>query len=133
MKDGSMEADSSQAVAGIKGTIFSLEDDGSVSILKVFEGTVEFESKATGESVTVTAGQAVSAGASGLGEVGSFDAAAEKAEWEALGADFSSGDDSGGLSSWVYAVIAAGAALVLGAAALLLLKRSRNRKGAAPA
>ncbi|HCX05059.1 MAG TPA: hypothetical protein DHM42_11320 [Clostridiales bacterium] len=42
IKDGSMNIEMSQAVAGIKGTTFVLEEDGNTSTLKVFEGAVEF-------------------------------------------------------------------------------------------
>jgi len=42
IKDGSMNIEMSQAVAGIKGTTFMLEEDGNTSTLKVFEGTIEF-------------------------------------------------------------------------------------------
>jgi hypothetical protein len=130
---GGFEVRTNQTVIGIKGTIFSLEEDGSVSRLKAFEGTVDFESTATGESVMVAAGQAVYADASGLGEIEGFDAASEKAEWEALGADFSSGEEGGDLSPWIYIVIAAAAVLVLGGVALLALKRFRGKKGTAAA
>jgi hypothetical protein len=81
MKDGSMEIDYSQAVAGIKGTTFICEEDGETSTLKVFEGTVEFTSKATGESVMVEAGQQASADAAGLSDVTDFDAASAEEEW----------------------------------------------------
>ncbi len=50
IKDGSMEIEMGQAVTGIKGTTLVLEDDGTSSTVKVIEGTVEFTSKATGES-----------------------------------------------------------------------------------
>lgn len=81
IKDGSMEIDMSQAVAGIKGTTFVCEDDGTTSTLKVFEGTVEFTSKATGEAVMVGAGQHVSADGAGLSPVTKLDEKAENAVW----------------------------------------------------
>jgi hypothetical protein len=42
LKDGEMNIEMSQAVAGIKGTTFILEETGSTSTVKVLEGTVEF-------------------------------------------------------------------------------------------
>lgn len=42
LKDGTMNIEMSQAVAGIKGTTFILEETGSTSTVKVLEGTVEF-------------------------------------------------------------------------------------------
>ncbi|MEM2131324.1 MAG: FecR domain-containing protein, partial [Candidatus Woesearchaeota archaeon] len=41
LNDGSMDIEMSQAVAGIKGTTFVLEEDGKNSILKVIEGEVD--------------------------------------------------------------------------------------------
>jgi hypothetical protein len=81
MKDGSMEIDMSQGVCGIKGTTFVCEEDGETSTLKVFEGTVEFTSKATGDSVMVGAGQKASADDTGLSEVTDFDTDAGEEEW----------------------------------------------------
>lgn len=81
LKDGSMEIEMSQAVAGIKGTTFVLEDDGSTSTLKVIEGTVEFTALADGRSQRVEAGSMISADARGLGSVQPFDTAAESAAW----------------------------------------------------
>ena len=73
MLDGSMEIDMSQAVAGIKGTRFILTETGTESKVEVTEGTVAFTSKATGNEVLVTAGEAVVATAQGLGEKTTFD------------------------------------------------------------
>jgi len=81
LKDGSMDIEMSQAVAGIKGTTFVLEDDGTTSTLKVIEGTVEFTALASGESQSVSAGSMLSADARGLGEQQAFDVTAESAAW----------------------------------------------------
>lgn len=69
LKDGSMDIEMSQAVCGIKGTTFVLEDDGSTSTLKVIEGTVEFTALSNGESRMVKAGEMISANPQGLGEI----------------------------------------------------------------
>lgn len=45
IKDGSMNVEMSQAVAGIKGTILILETDNTVSSVKVLEGKVEVSAK----------------------------------------------------------------------------------------
>jgi hypothetical protein len=50
----------------------------------VFEGTVEFRAKATGQSVMVHAGESVSAGPAGLRPVARFDVESEAAEWDAM-------------------------------------------------
>lgn len=57
-KDGTMNVEMSQAVAGIKGTIFVAESDGDVSRLQVLEGTVEVTDK-NGKKVTLTQNQEV--------------------------------------------------------------------------
>jgi len=53
--EGTMEVEMSQAVAGIKGTTFVLEETGSESILKVIDGKVELETNA-GDKLVVTGG-----------------------------------------------------------------------------
>ena len=84
MKDGSMEIDLNQAVASIKGTTFSLSTSALSSTVHVFEGTVAFRSKATGQTVMVNADESVSADTSGLRPLGRFDDAREAADWEAV-------------------------------------------------
>ncbi|MDP1688678.1 MAG: FecR family protein [bacterium] len=74
MKDGSMEIDMSQAVAGIKGTRFILTEDGTESKIEVTEGVVAFKSKTSGQEVNVSAGESVVATISGLSEKTTFDA-----------------------------------------------------------
>ncbi|MDP2845190.1 MAG: FecR family protein [Candidatus Methanoperedens sp.] len=81
-KDGSMEVEMNQAVSGTKGTIFALEETGSTSTLKVADGSVEFTHKVTGETLTIYAGEKVTAGKSGFGSIQRFDAESELAELE---------------------------------------------------
>ncbi len=66
LKDGSMQIGMSQAVAGIKGTVFVVEETGTTSTLKVLEGNVTLQSKVSGKQAQVSAGQMISASASGL-------------------------------------------------------------------
>lgn len=84
LKDGSMEVEMSQAIAGIKGTVFSLEGTKDKSTINVMEGRVEFKSKATGQTEMVNAGETLSADAKGLGQKTTFDVAAENASWKVL-------------------------------------------------
>jgi hypothetical protein len=58
-KDGSMQVEMSQAVAGIKGTRFILTENKKESKLEVTEGTVEFTHKKTKEKITVSSGESV--------------------------------------------------------------------------
>ncbi|MBN2796789.1 MAG: FecR domain-containing protein [Clostridia bacterium] len=81
VEKGTIEVEMSQAVAGIKGTTFICEENNGISTLKVFEGTVEFTSKATGEMVLISDGQMVSADQRGLSEVEKFDVKYEIATW----------------------------------------------------
>lgn len=57
--DGTLEIEMSQGVAGIKGTTFVMEEDGTTSTLKVLEGTVFFKPN-FGEEIVLTDGQMVS-------------------------------------------------------------------------
>jgi hypothetical protein len=72
-KDGSMQVEMSQAVAGIKGTTFIVEETGTTSTLKVIEGTVNYTSNANGTSVLVHTGEQASADMNGMSEVTPFD------------------------------------------------------------
>jgi tetratricopeptide (TPR) repeat protein len=84
IREGSMEVEMSQAVAGIKGTTIVCEETGSSSTLKVLEGTARFTSKATGEDILVSAGEMVTATESSISAPQSFDVDAENASWEEL-------------------------------------------------
>jgi hypothetical protein len=64
---GSLKVDMSQAVAEITGTVFTVTETGTESTLRVKEGSVAFTSKVDGETVTVAAGEKVTATAEGLG------------------------------------------------------------------
>lgn len=60
IKDGSMEVEMSQAVAGIKGTIFICESDDEISTVKVLEGEVEV-TDLKGNQVVIGPGEMVTA------------------------------------------------------------------------
>lgn len=81
LQDGTINVTLNQAVAGIKGTVFVLEEDGQISTVKVLRGSVLFTSRATGESVLVNTGEMVSASATGLTETVFFDIGQELTEW----------------------------------------------------
>lgn len=123
MKDGSMEIDMSQAVAGIKGTTFVCEDNGTTSTLKVFEGKVEFTSKATGEAVMVGAGQQVSADGAGLSPVTKLDEKAENAVWAF--ADDATSDATSDIRMILLIVLIA---LGIAAVVIVVLMVVRHRK-----
>lgn len=83
-KDGSMEIEMSQAVAGIKGTRFVVSENGTESTIKVTEGTVKYTSKSTGESVDVARGESMTASAQGLSEKITFDPSEEEGKWQEI-------------------------------------------------
>ena len=58
VKDGSMEVEMSQAVAGIKGTIVIFQEIGDTSTIKVIEGTVEVRPN-NGAPLTLSDGEMV--------------------------------------------------------------------------
>lgn len=82
MKDGSMEIEMSQAVAGIKGTQFILHETKTESSVKVIEGTVKFTSKITGKSVDVSKGESISATSKGFGQKTTFNPSVEEKKWQ---------------------------------------------------
>jgi hypothetical protein len=86
MKDGSIEIECSQAVAGIKGTILILSDTGTETTIKVIDGTVQFELLDSSKSVMVNKGESVTASQNGLSEKTTFEPAEEEKSWEAIGA-----------------------------------------------
>jgi hypothetical protein len=81
-KDGTMEVHMGQAVAGIKGTTFVLEENGETSTLKVIDGVVAFKSKVTNDEKMVNSGEMLTATKTGLTEVQKFDIDGEKTKWE---------------------------------------------------
>jgi hypothetical protein len=109
-KNGTMEVDMSQAVAGIKATTLVLHEDGKNSTLKVIDGTVAFTSKADKKTTLIATGETIAANKSGSQVKQTFDVAAETKSWENVG----------GASKWTLTniIIWAGAGVV---AVLLLI------------
>lgn len=132
MKDGSMQVEMSQAVAGIKGTTFIMEEDGAKSTLKVMDGVVEFTSKATGQSIMVNAGEMMSATASGFDPKQRFDAAAENAKWNTadIGKETSASEADMGLPLWALIVIIIAAVLVAAGTVAIITVSVKKRKHA---
>lgn len=134
IKDGSMEVEMAQAVAGIKGTTLICEEHDGVSIVKVFEGTVEVTAKATGKSVMVSGGEMLSTDNTGKGTLTMFDMEAELAGWEpyvqqvTVGAMEEADRKSGGFP--VVIVVVAVVLLAAGVAAVVFIA-ARNRRKAA--
>lgn len=82
VKNGSMSVEMNQAVCGIKGTTFVVEDRNGISFLKVIEGEVQFTARIDGKMVVVDGGNMISADQKGLGTLAKFDTAKETATWD---------------------------------------------------
>jgi hypothetical protein len=80
VKDGSLEVEMGQAIAGARGTTYVMEEDGTTSTLKVLEGTVSFKPN-NGEELLITDGQMVSATDGVAGEVKNFSIDDELSDW----------------------------------------------------
>jgi hypothetical protein len=129
MKDGTMEIDMSQAVAGIKGTVFVAESNATASTVKGIIHNVTVTSKATGKTVTVGPGEKVTATTAGLGPVSTFNVTEEEANWgvtpEMLTADSTTTDSTANSTgkSGMSALPMIGAGLVI---CLYLVVRQRK-------
>ncbi len=121
LKDGTMDVEMSQAVAGIKGTTFIVEETGDKSTLKVIEGKVEFTSKATGKSEMVTSGEMITATKEGLDEKREFDIAKENKNWEPTNLLTNKDKPKNGSNIVVLVVV-----LVLLGSGYLLFKKSKG-------
>ncbi len=79
--DGTMEVDMSQAVAGIKGTVFEAESNATSSTVKGIVHNVTVISKANGQTVIIGPGEMVTATSAGLGPVTTFNVSDEAAKY----------------------------------------------------
>ena len=78
--EGTMDVEMSQAVAGIKGTTFVVEETGSESVLKVIDGKVELETN-SGDRLVVTGGAMATVKAGSQAEVKPFSMEKELSSW----------------------------------------------------
>ena len=117
MKDGTMDVEMSEAVAGIKGTTFVAEDTGSKSVLKVIEGHVKFTSKKDGRSEMIGPGEMITASERGLGAKRTFDVKEENDSWK------SAGKSDSKVSVFLAAIMVL---LVLVGATYLFMKRNKR-------
>ena len=66
LKDGSMDIEMNQAIAGARGTKFRCIENEYISEVQVYEGIVEVTSKATSEKIILNPGQGVTANKEGM-------------------------------------------------------------------
>jgi hypothetical protein len=129
VKDGTMEVHGSQAVAGIKGTTFMMEDTGASTTLKVVEGEVEFKDKAEGKTETVRTGEALSVDLRGFGAKTKFDASTEEKDQNApASADKTKEPPQTALNKtgYLYWLIGLGIVFVAVAAGIVTRKKKKN-------
>jgi hypothetical protein len=81
-REGGTILEMSKALVEVKQTKFVLADDGETSTIKMIEGSVEFKSRATGKTITVSTGEMATATDKGFNKVEKFDIAVENAKWE---------------------------------------------------
>lgn len=86
VRDGNMDVEMSQAVAGIKGTIFVCEEDGRTSRVKVLEGSVSLAPIGK-EAVIVASGEQASVTDGKLSRAISFDVEDEIRSWDPAARD----------------------------------------------
>lgn len=80
IKDGSMNVEMSQCVAGIKGTILICETDETTSSVQVIEGEVEV-TDLKGEKVLLSTGEQITAQDGSIGQVQEFSIDQELQNW----------------------------------------------------
>lgn len=133
LKDGTMDVEMSQAVAGIKGTIFVAEESGEASTLKVIEGVVEFTSRTTGEIEMVGPGESITATEQGLGEKVAFDVDTETRVWDEVAAgSFENVESEGGAGTPLAAILGILFLLMLSVGYLVIRKRSHQPEDGGP-
>jgi hypothetical protein len=96
-KDRNYSVQGKYGTANIKGTTFVFTTDENETVLKVIEGSVEFISSVTGDSVIINSGESVKADKTGLKEKTSFDLNTENDYWNKL--ESSIGKNQGVLST----------------------------------
>jgi hypothetical protein len=80
IKDGTLEVEMSQAIAGARGTIFVCETDNKSSNLKVLEGTVEIKDN-QGNTQLIEEGEMIDVTENGMSTTSSFEVDSELDEW----------------------------------------------------
>ncbi|MEM4247562.1 MAG: FecR family protein [Candidatus Woesearchaeota archaeon] len=115
--DGQMDIEMGQAVAGIKGTTFVLEEKNAQSTIKVIEGTVEFKSKTSGANIIVGEGEKVTATSQGLGSKTSFDVQTEVESWK----DYLPDKQSEGLAGGIFGLLLTNTFLIIAAVIFLAI------------
>jgi len=121
VQDGSIDVALNQAVAGIKGTVLVLEENGQDSIVKVVDGTVEYTAKKDNIKVMVTKGEMISAGVNGLTPKENYDIDAERNNWQ----EFTSIANQRNLTFfwWILGIVAF---FILIGAGVIVIKKVRK-------
>jgi len=81
IRDGEMDLQMSQAVLGIKGTVFVCRETGTESEVRLLQGKLEFRHRTNGKVLVLKPGQSVVATAEGFSPIREFDIAKERSNW----------------------------------------------------
>lgn len=122
-----IEVPTSQAVLGIKGTTFSIEERTRETIVKLLEGSILVTAKASGKSELISAGDAMTIDSRGTLSKTRFDIAQEQAYWDNVG-EPSRGSSS--MPTLIYVIGAIVLAIIIVAVIVLVV---RKRKTPTPA
>ncbi|NLB60987.1 MAG: FecR domain-containing protein [Clostridiales bacterium] len=132
---GEFNIETKQAVAGIKGTTFAIEEKEDASIIYLFTSSMDVTSKATGEKVVLKPGESAEVDNNGVITVKAFDIPTVAKQMvlpiEILEEDgySQSGMDESSSPSWILPVIILLVAVVIIAIIIVLLNRKKQRIG----
>jgi hypothetical protein len=114
--------------ARLKGTTIVWKEDGQSSTIKVLEGGAICTGLDGSQTMDLAAGQTLTATVAGLGDIGTFDVAAEQMRWDAFSAGPALELDQGGFPLWLLILIVVVVAAFLAAAVLFFIWRRRKSR-----
>jgi ferric-dicitrate binding protein FerR (iron transport regulator) len=126
LKDGTMDIEMSQGVAGIKGTIFVCEENGGSSTLKVIEGDVQFTDKTTGRTTPVTSGNMITAGEEAV-PLSDFNILKEYAGWTKYDSNLTITNKTNTNNNWILIFVGIGSIVITGAVIVFLNSRKNHK------
>lgn len=146
VKDGSMEIDTFQAVAGIKGTTLVASADKEKATFKLIEGQLSVKALNSNESVNLIGGQSAAVDKAGAIVKENFDFIAEQDSWDnALQIDLdalekllpsesatapadgsSAPEPQDKIQTWIFYVAIFGTAILIGTVLALIYRKKRQ-------
>ena len=126
VKDGNMEVEMTQAVAGIKGTTFVMHETGTESTLKVIEGQVAFTSDFNGTVQQVATGQMATDSGKGTSTIKTFDVTAEQNDWNTVIATTNSAPTKSSGNNTLILIIVAAVAVIVVITLIAVLRKNKK-------